>query len=201
MDGFKAFKYFMAIRLHFTNEKYDVFEMNGRVSGSRTAFERRNDRGLFEKLARKFDTDKELIQFLTANFAYGNRNVVYSNESDDFYNLWIRRKESLSQVFRNDLNMIVSHFEKSKIPGNSLYCIDSGMPELLNMYIGGHVTLETMVLLQNFDDYLSKWEPLIMLWHDYFLVIRKSNKFIKFNRDRLQSIYNNFTDEMKEMQS
>jgi len=59
----------MAIRLHFNTEKYDVFEMNGRVSGSRIAFDRRNDRGLFEKLARKFDKDQELIKFLVENFA------------------------------------------------------------------------------------------------------------------------------------
>lgn len=201
MDGFKAFKYFQAIKLHFTSERYDVFEMNGRVTGTRASFEKRNDRGLFEKLAKKFDTDRELIQFLAANFAYGHRNVVYSAESDEYYTLWMRRKESITQVFKNDLNSIVSHFEKNNVSGEALYSIETGMPELLNMYIGGHVSLETMVILQNFDDYLSKWEPIIMLWHDHFLVIRKSNRFVKFKKDRIQSIYDNFKEELKELKS
>lgn len=201
MDGFKAFKYFQAIKLHFTSERYDVFEMNGRVTGTRASFEKRNDRGLFEKLAKKFDTDRELIQFLAANFAYGHRNVVYSAESDEYYTLWMRRKESITQVFKNDLNSIVSHFEKNNVSGEALYSIETGMPELLNMYIGGHVSLETMVILQNFDDYLSKWEPIIMLWHDHFLVIRKSNRFVKFKKDRVQSIYDNFKEELKELKS
>lgn len=199
MDGFKAYKYFMAIRLHFTTEKYDVFEMNGRVSGSRVAFDRRNDRGLFEKLARKFDKDQELIQFLVANFAYGHKNVVYSNDSDDYYATWMKRKESRSREFQNDLNKIINHLEFEKMPTDCLYSVENGMPELLNMYIGGHITIETMVIIQGFDDYLSKWEPLIMLWHDYFLTIKKCTAFVKYDKIKLQSTYNNFKEQLGEL--
>lgn len=201
MDGFRAFKYFQAIKLHFTSERYDAIEMNGRVSGSRETFDKRRDRGLFEKLSRKFDTDKELIQFLIANFAYGHRNVVYSSESDSYYDLWMKRKESISRVFETDLYGIISHMEKNKLPGESLFSIDTGMPELLSLYIGGFVTLETMVILQSFDDYLSKWEPIIMLWHDHFLVIKKSSRFVKFKKDRVQSIYDNFMEELQALKS
>lgn len=199
MDGFKAYKYFMAIKLHFTSEKYDVFEMNGRVSGSRAAFEKRNDRGLFEKLAGKFDKDFDLIQFLVANFAYGHRNVVYSGDSDEYYRLWNRRKESRTQVFNNDLNYIINYLEMNRISPDVLYSTDEGMPLLLQMYIGGHVTLESMVILQDFEDYLTKWEPLIMMWHDYFLTIRKANRFVKYDKNRLQSSYNNFKVQLSEL--
>ena len=51
MNGYQAYKYFMAVKLHFTTEKYDLFEKRGRVSGTQATFEKRNDRGLFEKLA------------------------------------------------------------------------------------------------------------------------------------------------------
>lgn len=199
MDGFKAYKYFMAIKLHFTSERYDVFESNGRVSGSRAAFERRNDRGLFEKLAKKFDKDQDLIQFLVANFAYGHKNVVYSNDSDEYYTLWMKRKESRTQVFKNDLNNIINHMERNRMKGDALYSVESGMPELLNLFIGGHVTLETMVILQDFDDYLLQWEPLIMLWHDYFLVIRKVKRFVRYDQNRVQLTYNNFKEQLSEL--
>lgn len=189
----------MAIRLHFTHEKYDVFEMNGRVTGSRAAFERRHDRGLFEKLADKFTTDRELIQFLVANFAYGNKNVVYSVESDEYYRTWMRRKESRTREFQTDLDKIINHLEMNRIPAQQLYSIDTGMPELLNLYLGGHISIETMVILQNFDDYLSKWEPLIMLWHDSFLVIRKCTGFIKYDKIKLNKAYINFKEKLAEL--
>lgn len=199
MDGFKAYKYFMAVKLHFTTEKYDVFEMNGRVSGSRVAFERRNDRGLFEKLARKFPTDQELIQFLVANFAYGHQNVVYSHDSDTYFQVWNKRKESRTRTFNVDLDSILNHLETNNISPDALYSVDSGMPELLNMYLGGFITLETMVILQDFDDYLSKWEPLIMLWHDHFLIIRKAKRFVKYDENRLKLIYQDFKENISRL--
>ena len=199
MDGFKAYKYFMAVKLHFTTEKYDVFEMNGRVSGSRVAFERRNDRGLFEKLARKFPTDQELIQFLVANFAYGHQNVVYSHDSDTYFQVWNKRKESRTRTFNVDLDSILNHLETNNISPDALYAVDSGMPELLNMYLGGFITLETMVILQDFDDYLSKWEPLIMLWHDHFLIIRKAKRFVKYDENRLKLIYQDFKENISRL--
>jgi len=199
VDGFKAYKYFMAVKLHFTTEKYDVFEMNGRVAGSRVAFERRNDRGLFEKLAKKFDNEQEFIQFLVSNFAYGHKNVVYSNESDEYYRTWMKRKESRTQHFTNDLTNIINHLEMNRIPAEQLYSVETGMPELLNLYLGGHVSIETMVVLQDFDDYLTKWEPLIMLWHDSFLTIRKCTRFVKYDKIKLYSIYTKFKEQLAEL--
>ena len=199
MDGFKAYKYFTAIKLHFTTEKYDVIDMNGRVSGSRVTFEKRNDKVLFDRLARKFSTDQELIQFLVANFAYGHRNVVYSSESDEYYRVWMKRKQSRTQQFRNDLDVITHHLEMKKLSTDSMYSVDTGMPELLNLYLGGYVTLETMVILQDFDDYLLKWEPIIMLWHDHFLTIKKSKRFVKYDENRLQSIHQDFMENLAEI--
>ena len=199
MDGFKAYKYFMAIKLHFNSERYDVFESNGRVSGSRETFEKRNDRFLFEKLATKFSSDKELIQFLVANISYGNKNVVYSSESDDYYQMWCKRKESMSRVFELDLKTVYNLAESKGLKFDDLFSIEDGAPPLLNLFVGGHVTLETMSILQDFDDYLSKWEPLIMLWHDHFLVIRKIKRFVKYDKNRVQYIYSNFKESLSEI--
>lgn len=199
MDSFKAYKYFMAVKLHFTSEKYDLFEKNGRVSGTRETFNKRNDRGLFEKLSKKFDTDQDLIQFFVSNFAYGNKNVIYSKESDDYYEIWKARKESRTEFFRNDLSNIYNHLERNRLKGESLYSIEDGIPVLLNLYLGGFIRLETMVILQDFEDYLQKWDPLIMLWHDHFLTIRKAKKFVKYDLDKVQSIYQQYKDSFAEL--
>jgi hypothetical protein len=193
MDGYQAYKYFIALKLHFTTEKFDVFSNNGRVNASRVAYERRNDKALFERLSRKYPTDRELIQYMAANFAYGNKHVVYSYESDEYYNVWLKRKESISQVFKTDLLLIQQECSGSK---ESVFSIDDGNPLLLNLYLGNHITLETMVILEELEGYLSKWEPLIMFWHDHFLTIRKSKRFVKFDKNKVQSIYDNFVAEL-----
>lgn len=196
MDGYQAYRYFMAIKLHFTTDKYDVFEKNGRVTGKRSTYENRNDRGLFEKLANKFSTDKDLIQYLVANFAYGNNGVIYSTDSDEYYDVWIKRKESMRRVFELDLVIIQRHLENNKKIYNDLYSIDDYSPMLLTLYLGKQITIETMVILNDLENYLDKWEPLIMLWKDEFRLIRKIKKFVKYNPDIVKSIYNRFKEEM-----
>ncbi len=196
MDGYQAYRYFMAIRLHFTTDKYDVFEKSGRVTGKRETFEKRNDRGLFEKLANKFTKDKDLIQYLVANFAYGNNGVIYSTDSDEYYDTWIKRKESMRRVFELDLITIQRHLENNRKIYNDLYSIDEYSPLLLNLYLGKQITLETMVILNDIENYLYAWEPLIMLWKDEFRLIRKVKRFVKYNSDIVQSIYSKFKEEM-----
>ena len=91
MDGFKAYRYYLAIKLHFTTDKFDVFQNRGNVKGTREAFNARNDRYIFEKLANKFDQDKDIIQFFVSNFAYGNGAAIYDGkEADDSYTEWLK---------------------------------------------------------------------------------------------------------------
>lgn len=198
MDGFKAYKYFMAVRLHFTSDKYDVFEHNGRVSGSRMVFEKRNDRGLFEKLAQRFDSDRELIQFFVSNFAYGNTGVVYSTESHELYAKWQSRKESMTRVFDLDLITLGRFLESQGKPFEYLFDTEDCSPPLLNMYLSKQITLETMSIINDIDPYLDRWESLVMLWKDEFRIIRKVKRFIKYNDNVIQTKYLNFKKEFTE---
>ena len=95
MDGFKAYKYYIAIKLHFTKDNFDVFKNRGNVKGTRDAFNARNDRYMFEKLARKYPVDRDLIQFYVANFAYGNDAAVYSFEEAE------TKEERMAVIERN----------------------------------------------------------------------------------------------------
>lgn len=198
MNGFKAYKYFMAVKLHFTSDKYDVFESGGRVNGSRAAFDKRNDRGLFEKLASKFETDKDLIQYFVANFAYGNTSVIYSSESDGYYDIWCKRKQAITRFFEVDMVTISRYLERENKQFKDLFDTEDYSPPLLNLYLNKSITLETMSIINDIDPYLEKWEPLIMLWKDEFRIIRKVKKFVKYNEDVIQSKYMNLQKEFAE---
>lgn len=200
MDGYKAWKLFTATRLHFTNRNYDVFKYKGRVSGSRESFEKRNDKKLFERLAYQFKTEKEYITFLVANFAYGNKGVVY-NQSESFenYTLWMTRKDSFTRYIEQTLKDIVHYIEKEKIDSKSFYkCINGQIPLLLKMYLSGDVSIEIMSFLEDFDGYLNEWELSLSLWYDHFLVIKRVKPFIKYDSYKVASIYIDFNDALLE---
>lgn len=192
MDGFSAYKYYMATKLHFTTDKYDVFESNGHVKGTRDVFNARNDRYIFEKLARKFDKAFDLIQFYVANFAYGNDAVIYCND-DAAQNLitWQKRKQSLTETFRNDVHKIVLHLEKNKLAPSDLFRFEQNdFPELLKLYLGGHVCIETMVILDEYEAYLADWKRNAnLLWEEEYRRIVKSKRFVKFDAEKLRLIH------------
>jgi hypothetical protein len=198
VDGFQTYKYFTAIKLHLTTDRYDVFASNGRVSGTRETFEKRNDRFLFDKLGRKFNQPRELIEYLVANIGYGNKNVIYSGESDEYHDTWQKRKESRTYIFKQQLEFIRVYLEDNGKKFDDLFNIDTNVPLLLNMYVGGFIHLETMVMIDATENFLDKWEPLVMLWGDQLRILNKIKKFVKYDKDKIQSIYLDFREEFSE---
>jgi len=75
---------------------------------------------------------------------------------------------------------------------------NDNIPELLKLYVGGYIHLETMVIIDDVENFLPKWEPLVMLWGDQLRILNKIKKFVKYDKDKLQSIYLNFKEEFSE---
>lgn len=203
MDGFRAYKYYLAVKLHFTTDKYDVFETRGNVKGSREAFEARNDRIIFEKLARKFDKDQELIQYFVANFAYGNEQVAYYNEdATSNFDLWRKRKQAITQIFVNDLATMLTNLENNGIIGNRLFNFaDGDYPAALNLYVGGKISIETLSIIDDIHPILSAWKksPAGMIWENELRRITKLKRFVKYNKSKIAEVWAHFTEELNEL--
>jgi T4 gene Gp59 loader of gp41 DNA helicase len=199
VDGFKVWKLYMAVKLHFTTNSYNVFNNRGHVKGARDTFYARNDRFIFEKLARKFPTERDIIQYFVANFAYGNQEVVYEPSTGDSNLItWNKRKQSISQVFESDLHTILLHLEKNGMTEKHLY--EGNPPELFKLYLGGYITVETMVILNSFVDYLTTLKlQLNLLWAEECRIIDKCKGFVKFDKDRLLQVYHKFKQEIVEL--
>ena len=196
MNGFKAYRYYLALKLHFTKEKFNVFENRGNIKGSYETFQARNDRFMFDKLARKYDTDQELIQYYVANFAYGNDNMVYDMEqSEENYITWKRRKESITRTFKNDLDTLQYEVEKNNLDKiNTFYFVNTNFPWLVKMYLGKRITIETIHIIDKLGyNIIDNWSaPEAMLIDVDVLRIEKLDGFVKFDKDKCQKIFQNF---------
>lgn len=200
-DGYTAYRFFTAINLHFTNQKYDLLKYKGRIRCPRETYEKRRDRKLFERLANRHNSERDLIQFIVANYAYDNRGLVWdlNGDSEENYLTWIKRKESLTEVFRNDLSKIFSHCEINKLSLDRILEVDDQheYPELLKIFLSKDITIETMVILNEITGYIERWQPLVLLWHDLFLKIQRLTTFVKCDILRVQAVYKNFVIEMR----
>jgi hypothetical protein len=204
VDGFKAYKYYIAIKLHFTKDSFDVFKNRGSVKGTREAFNARNDRYIFEKLARKYPVDKDLIQFYVANFAYGNDGMVYSIEEAESYLLeWNKRKQSITKIFADDLNKILMDAYKRKIKETSIINFTLNQyPSILNLYLGKQIGIETLRILDDVANLIEPWKQntsMTLLWENEIRKVEKSKGFVKYDKEKIMSSYLEFKEEVKEL--
>jgi len=203
MDGFKAYRYYLALKLHFTTEKFNVFENRGNVKGSREAFNARNDRYIFEKVGSRFDDDKDIIQYFVANFAYNNDSFIYEGQqAEENYKIWIKRKESITKVFIDDLASIINHIEVNKIASHHVFnFLDSTYPVAFELLIGNKISIETIRILDDIYPMLDNWEShnaVKYIWNQEFLRIKKLTGFVKYDIIKIEKIFKHFMDEVAE---
>lgn len=196
MEGFKVFKYFQSLRLHFTDPNYDVFQTLGRVKGSYKTYLARDDYSLYEKLGKRFNKDKECVLWIAANFLYNNPRMVFEQETGErVFQEYTRRKQSITKIFEDDLNTII----KNKIKYNK--SLQSNM-DVIKLWLGGKITAETLVILNSIDGIVTQVReknPLFVnMFSNEFLRIEKSKRFVIYNSDRINRVYQQFIQEVNE---
>lgn len=192
MEPFEVYRYYLALRLHFTTDKYDAIKQQGRVKASRQAFFKRNDLLAIRRVAETY-SDKEVVDFLVSNFTSGDRwGGVFDVEAKERYTGWKKRIESLTYTFEKELQKIQLFCEKNKLTfGDCLVSTKSQHPYIIKMYLRGDVSIETLVILNqisNFTDRLD--EQLIgdLVWPDVSRIIRKYTPFLGIKKEKYDRI-------------
>ena len=193
----------MAIKLHFTQKKFDVF-INPNINCNIETFEKRNDKLLFDKLSRKFPKDNDLIQYYVASFANGFDAVVYSEqEGADYYQEWIKRKESITKAFSDDLNLVVLYSQKNKLKKNNVLEFDFGIPPaLLNLYLGKYISIQSVRILDDYLRFIEEWKTaqfVSSFWDADILRVEKLTKFVKYDKIKIGKIVDQFNEELNEL--
>lgn len=189
MDGFKAFKYYTSIKLHFTTKKFDVFKNKGHLKGTYEKFIQRNDKNLFEKAANLFPNDRDFILFVASNCMYGNIGCIYSSTlANVLYKTYIKRRQSITYVFETDLRYLEDN-----------NCLDD--KKIIFSYINNEITLETVVILNSLRGIVNTLEKekatLPLLLDRELTIIKKADKFVKYDKNKIQKIYNRYFEEVK----
>jgi hypothetical protein len=170
---------YQAIKLHFSTEGYNFFQYDGKTRVSIEAFEKRRDKFLFHRLARKY-RDDEMVSFLVANFVHSDSNWTKSlleEEAESTYAEWKRITDSMSRVYVEDLNRICPNPKEF----NDLFKVEDGQfPKLLVLFLQKEVTLETMVILNNIFDFVRIWDKKISDDIIYPKISRKIRKYGAF---------------------
>ena len=189
MNGYDLYCTYQAIKLHFNSENYNFFHYDGKTRVSVDAFQKRRDKFLFHRLARKY-RDDEMVPFLVANFVHSDDNWTKSlleEEAESTYREWKRKTDSMSKIYVEDLEKIAS-----KDNFNELFKVEDGQfPKLLTAFLQNDVTIETMVILNNIFDFIRIWDKKIsddIIYPKVSRKIRKYGSFLNVNVDKYKAL-------------
>ena len=192
MNAFKAYRLYLAIKLHFTSEKYNVFQSRARVNATFAAFERRADRVMFARLARLYPREPDLIKFLAANFLYGHVPLYDVTTAATNLRKFVARREAMSYNFMSDLRYLDEMSSDKRIPLNEMI----RNPVIMMNVVGTEsITIETVCILHDLLDITKSWDPddvTLIVWREEIIRIRKSTRFIRYNKGSIEKIIQQF---------
>ena len=183
-EGFEAYKTYLALKRHFTSD-YNYFKYNGKIRASEESFLRRNDRFFFRKLSKKYNKE-ELVDFYVSNFIISNNWVgnLVSQESEDNYVQYKRRRESLSYHFDAELRGVIDHCRDRNLELNKLLLVeDNNHPLLLKFLLQKKISIDTLIIMDSVLKFLSHWDDNLddIVWEEKKRLIIKYNKFLTYD--------------------
>ena len=193
---FETYQHYLSLKNHFTNPKYDFFKYGAKTRASVTSFNKRKDKYWFEKTSRKY-SDKEVVDFLVSNFTATDNpqnlwigEIINSGERN--YSEWMRRQQSLTYLFKEQSNELLSENELE-----TLFNCTKGHPLILKKFLSGSVSLETLTIFdkifhfsKNFDKKLD--DP---VWESVSLKLKKYSPFLNIDMFHYKKILRDIVNE------
>ena len=183
MMPFDSYRCYLSLKNHFTKDHYDYHKYRGKTRATHQAFYKRKDRFWFEKFARQ-KNDKEVEEFFVSNFVSSTDpstmwigDMIKNGEAR--YVDWKKKVQSLSYTFKEETNSVFSdnNFD-------AMFYIDgSRHPDILKEYLGGKVSLETMVICDIILEYVKEWDKRLNdpVWETVSRKIKKYKPFLNID--------------------
>jgi hypothetical protein len=176
---FETYQHYLSLKNHFTNPKYDFFKYGAKTRASVTSFNKRKDKYWFEKTSRKYD-DKEVVNFLVSNFVSADnpQNLWIGeiiNSGERTYAEWMRRQQSLTYLFKEQSNELLS---ENKL--EDVFNCSKGHPIILKKFLSGQLSLETLVIYDKIFGFSKTFDKKLddPVWETVSLKIKKYTPFI-----------------------
>lgn len=172
LTGYETFCLYLALKNHFTRNSYDFFKYHGKTHATKESFINRRDRFQFQRLSRKYNAD-QMKDFLVANFLHDDRiwvGQLLEEDAEDRYNEYVKRNQSLTYSFKNDLDKI----------GNLKQAVQSkngNHSTIVMLLMSGTISYHTFVIIDSLADIISKFDT---RWSDDFIWSKLSLKLKKF---------------------
>ena len=192
MTPFDAYKTYLALKNHFGKSTYDYFKYAGKSRASVASFEKRKDKYWFERISRQRD-DNEIKEFFVANLveADDSSSVWIGNvirDGDTCYKEWQRRQQSLSYIFKEQSQEMLSSNNLEQ-----LFDCSKGHPPILKMFLSGKISIETLVIWDKIFLFGNNFDKKLLdpVWELVSLKVSKYSLFLNIDVEDYKKVLRN----------
>mgnify|MGYP001240027870 FL=1 len=185
-----AYRCYLAMKNHFTKDKYDYHKYCGKSRATVQSFYKRRDRFFFEKLSRQ-KTDEEVIEFFVSNFVSCNDpqslwiGEIMQN-GDTNYTDWKRKHQSLSYVFKEEVENIFGGKDF-----DSIFKIEGTKhPVIVKEHLQNNISLESLIILDRIIGFKKDFDKKLRdpVWEFLSMRLKKYDSFINIDVFRYKKI-------------
>ena len=193
---FETYQTYLSMKSHFTNKRYDFFKYGGKSRATMASFNKRKDKYWFEKTSRKY-SDQEITDFLLSNFVTTEtpQNLWIGeiiNSGERTYADWMRRQQSLTYLFREQSKKLLSEKKLEEV-----FNCSKGHPPILKKYLGGEISLETLVIFEKIFSFGKKFNRKLKdpVWETVNMKMKKYVPFLNINVFQYKKILREIVNE------
>ncbi|MDD4242710.1 MAG: hypothetical protein PHG08_00215 [Bacilli bacterium] len=195
IEPIQGYRIHQSIKLTFCSPKFNMFE-NGLVKIKVNTFDNRKDRFLYRNITSRLD-GSDVIYYFLSNILVGNTYPIADfTEGMQNFNDFMRRKESLSYIFKEELyDASLDTSLDTDFPEELYVSVNDNPPLIVSYILGGILSLETACLINlcckeyldmPYEDYIWKQKREFIKRYIQFF----ENGFILYDFDRIRKIYN-----------
>jgi len=180
MEPIDVYLMYCAMKAHFGKSDYDFVTYKGKTRIKRDTFYKRKDRSFFVRLARKYKTEQEIQNYFVANFIKDKKGYI-ANFNDENHESWKLKRQGFFEMFEVEMKPLVDAFE-------DLFKIENGQhPKLMKEFLGGRVSLETIIILDELVGYGPQWDTELgddIIWIDLNNLMNNYERFLTIDQEQ-----------------
>ena len=182
MEAIDAYKTYVALKNHFTLSSYDYFKYNKKAKVSADSFFKRRDKIFFAKLGNK--KEAYLEEFLVANFLRDPKvwvGELLSDDAETVYKDWKKKQESISYLFRSEIEFLSEYDTKEKLDEFFAPSKDGGHPAIFVMLMRKEISTETYIILDSILNFSKRYDRIYTdpLYKEVSILCKKYQPFLE----------------------
>ena len=180
MEPIDIYLMYCAMKAHFGKSDYDFVTYKGKTRIKRDTFYKRKDRSFFVRLSRKYKTEQDMTNYFVANFIKDKKGYI-ANFSDENYESWKLKRQGFFEQFEVEMKPLVEAFE-------DLFIVINGQhPKLMREFLGGRVSLETVIILDELVNFDPAWNRELeddIIWIDLRNLMDNYERFLTIDQEQ-----------------